>query len=75
MRSSCEFCNKTFANSRSLASHRYTFHRKKNTSETEVTSENESSTSDFGDQNVQTQKKDSSDRGNFIRLILSFKRH
>ena len=63
----CELCNKTFASSRSLASHRYSFHRKNETVDEIMSDDNTTTTNNCQDENDQNQKMDSSsDIGNFI---------
>jgi len=60
----CELCDKTFASSRSLASHRYSFHREnKNVSDDETITTNNS-----GNKNDQKHEMNSlSKTGNLIQ--------
>ena len=66
----CELCDKTFASSRSLASHRYSFHRKNDIFENTNMSDDETIiTNNSGDQNHQKHETDSlSKTGNSIDL-------
>ena len=65
----CESCDKTFASSRSLASHRYSFHRKNDIFENKNVSDDETiTTNNSGNKNDQKHEMNSlSKTGNLIQ--------